>query len=183
MDGIDTQSHVGSRHISAVCGEQSHGSYWSVVLWAVVDPEADLESSRLFGRDQSVIRAGSELGENFFRAFNKGPHHIRSGLDLRHQANALPGEEIHGLKVAGGVGRWRKSHEAQERNGLAATLCLANTGLIRSLLVRRRDLLGSRLRGCAKVCVISVTSKDVILYWKNAMPSHSRIDCPRSSPN
>jgi len=36
---------------------------------------------------------------------------------------------------------------------------------------------------CAKVCAISAMSRDAIIFWKSAMPSHSRIDSLASSPN
>jgi hypothetical protein len=55
-----------------------------------------------------------KLGEKVPCAFNEFSYDFRRLLDPLHQANALPDEEIHGLKIPRGVGCGRKSHEAQE---------------------------------------------------------------------
>jgi hypothetical protein len=78
--------------------------------------------------------AHGELGEKVPRAFNALSDHFRRGLDLLHQADALPRKESRRLKIPRGVGRRRESHEAQERHGLPACLRLANAGLIGPLL-------------------------------------------------
>jgi hypothetical protein len=72
------------------------------------------------------------------RAFNERSDHFCRGLDLLRQADALPCEEIHGLKIPGSLAGRRKSHEAQERHRLIANLRLANAGLIGPLLAATR---------------------------------------------
>ena len=79
-----------------------------------------------------------ELRENAPGAFNELSDHFRRGLDLLYQADTLPCEEIHGLKVPGGIGCGRKSHEAQERHGLTANLRLAGARLVGPLLAATR---------------------------------------------
>lgn len=75
-----------------------------------------------------------ECRENVTSAFKELSDNFHSGLHLLHQADTLPSEVIHGIKVPGGVRSWRKAHEAQEWHSLTANLRVAYAGLIGPLL-------------------------------------------------